>query len=287
MEIFNPAEWARLKKIDIIQAKKTIEAMREHKNIVFAPFLSSPPQTRFKKPIKLSSKNINTLLGNGFTPGTVYLIYGAYATGKTQICFQVCVALYDLYKDLTTPISALFIDTEGTFRPERIEEIAISGYGLKAVSVLAHIRVLKTQSTDAIFTVLKKMDSEGLDKEIKLIIIDSLTKYVRVDLGDKMISNIQIREKLKRILVYLREITKKNNIVTILNSQVTGFIAEKNIFSERPIMEYVLNHYVDEVLYLTKEEEIRWIYLVNSPSHANQKVPFLISPSGIVDYEEK
>jgi DNA repair protein RadA len=283
MEIFNPSEWNRMKKVDINKAKVTIEHIRERRNLKKFPFSKTLSHKQFNKPIELCSKKFNTLIGTGFNPGYLYLIYGAYATGKTQIGFHACVSLYNMYKELLTPISALFIDTEDTFRPERIQEIAKEAYDLSDTKVFSRIRVLKATSTDMIYTMLKKIDAEGLDKEIKLIVIDSLTKHIRLDLGNEEISNTQVRDKLKRILGYLREITKQHNIVTILNSQVTGFVPENSIFAERPIMEYVLNHYVDETIYLNRMGEERLAHLVNSRNHPNQKVPFTISSLGIED----
>ena len=56
---------------------------------------------------------------------------------------------------------------------------------MEDTTVFSRIRVLKATSTDMIFTLLKKIDAEGLDKEIKLIIIDSLTKHIRLDLGNE------------------------------------------------------------------------------------------------------
>ena len=283
MEIFNPSEWERLKNIDGDKAKSEIDRIRERGSVKNYLKVNQIPNKSYNEPITLLSKKFNSIIGGGFNPGTLYLVYGAYATGKTQIGFHTCVSLYNLYKNLKPHISTLFIDTEDTFRPERIQEIASQGYNLGDTTVFSRIRVLKATSTDMIFTLLKKIDAQGLDKEIKLIIIDSLTKHIRLDLGNEEISNTQVRDKLKRILGYLREITKQNNIVTILISQVTGFTAENSIFAARPIMEYVLNHYVDEIIYLNRTDEQRWANLVNSKADRNQKVPFSISTSGITD----
>lgn len=285
MEIFNPKEWALIHKTTIDKANHEVKNTRKKANLCISRFDRQVPQKQFDKPITLSSQKFNSLLGAGLFPGTMYLLYGEYATGKTQICLHACVSLYNMYKDLKTPISTLFIDTEDTFRPERIQEIATEQYKLADTQVFSRIRVVKASSTEGIYTVLKKIDSRGLDDEIKLIIIDSLTKYIRVDLGNDEISNIQVRDKLKSILVYLREITEKYNIVTIINSQVTGFITEKMVFANRPIMEYVLNHYIDEVIYLHKEGDERWAHLVNSQKLCNKNIPFTISSSGIIDYE--
>ncbi len=283
MEIFNPSEWKKQNQTSLKKAIAAVKRIRKRKNLIQFPFPPLRPKIQFNKPIRLLSKKFNSLIGEGFTPGRLYLIYGEYATGKTQIGFHSCVSLYDQYKNLKIPVSTLFIDTEDTFRPERIQEIAYTGYNLNDSTIFSRIRVLKATSTDLIYSMLRKIDAEGLDREIKLIIVDSLTKHIRLDLGNDDISNIQVRDKLKRILGYLQEITIKHNIVTILISQVTGFTATDTVFTERPIMEYVLNHYVDEIIYLSKINDERWAYLVNSNTHPNRKISFTISSSGITD----
>ena len=161
LEIFNPSEWKRLYKTDGKNAKKTVDHIRKRNDITSYPIPSPVPHKQFDRFITLSSAKFNNLLGEGFKPGKLYLIYGAYATGKTQIGFHSCASLYNLYKDLKTPVSALFIDTEDTFRPERVKEIAENSYSLSDDTVLSRIRVLKAGSTEMIFTMLKKIDAKG------------------------------------------------------------------------------------------------------------------------------
>ena len=71
--------------------------------------------------------------------------------------------------------------------------------------------------------------------------------------------------------------------MTILNSQVTGFTPEGSIFPERPIMEYVLNQYVDNIIYLNRINDQRWAHLIHSKILPNRKIGFSITTSGIVD----
>jgi DNA repair protein RadA len=283
MEIFNPTQWAQLNEIDRKQAIKEIKRFRKAADVKLPNILKPSSSNLKNKPIPLLSNNFNALLGEGFCPGKIYLIYGAYATGKTQISFHTCVSLFNVYKDSKIPNFARFIDTENTFRSERIQEIARNGYKFVDDTVLTRIHQRTAGSTDSILLELKKLHQIGLNEETKVIIIDSLTKHIRLDLGNDEISNVQVRDKLKRILGYLHDITRKYGIVTILNSQVTGFTAHDSIFAERPIMEYVLNHYVDETIYLFRTENTRWAYLVNSNSLKSQKIEFTISASGIED----
>ncbi|MGB6672423.1 MAG: ATPase domain-containing protein, partial [Candidatus Nitrosopolaris sp.] len=68
-------------------------------------------------------KAIDNLLGGGIHYGMVTDIYGESGTGKSQLCFTICARSAE-YFETSQQVSVVFIDTGGTFRPERITEIA-------------------------------------------------------------------------------------------------------------------------------------------------------------------
>ena len=70
------------------------------------------------------SKNLDTLLGGGVETGSITEIFGEFRTGKTQICHTLCVTCQLPIKDGGGAGMAMYIDTEGTFRPERLVPIA-------------------------------------------------------------------------------------------------------------------------------------------------------------------
>ena len=64
--------------------------------------------------INTGSRNIDNILDGGFKPGNTYIIYGPNSSGKTQFCHQLCIQAY------IRNIQSIYLDTENTFRPERI-----------------------------------------------------------------------------------------------------------------------------------------------------------------------
>src|ERR671929_41105 len=70
--------------------------------------------------IHTGSTSIDRLLGGGIHTGTVSDIYGQSGAGKSQLCFTLCA---NYAKHSRQEDRILFIDTVGTFRPERVSEI--------------------------------------------------------------------------------------------------------------------------------------------------------------------
>ncbi|MHA1729450.1 MAG: hypothetical protein ACTSWY_12060 [Promethearchaeota archaeon] len=287
IEILTPLEYKQLSNTNIEESRQFLFSKREKNSNIYSSLYKQEKLKKKRnqynnKVIPVLSKNFNNLLGGGFQPGKFYLLYGRYATGKTQFCHNLCVSLINKYKDLKKTVKTLFIDTEDTFRPKRILEIATKGYNLKREIVLKGIDVLKPRSLNMISMLINKIKNEGLKKTIKMILIDSLTNYVRVDLGNKDISNLRIRDSLKKILKNLTEIKNKYNIPIIISSQVTAIPPNTTGFTVRPVMEYILNEFVEESILLSGERK-KFAYLVNSCSLPENNIEFMITECGIVD----
>ena len=115
--------------------------------------------------ISTGSLSLDRLLGGGIRTGLVTDIYGPSGAGKSQLCFSLCVnsAKYLKQKEMI-----LFIDTVGTFRPERVSEIANQERNNEILDKIIFIRAFSTN--DQIKSIKKIYDIKPL-----LIIIDSAT----------------------------------------------------------------------------------------------------------------
>ena len=115
--------------------------------------------------ISTGSLSLDRLLGGGIRTGLVTDIYGPSGTGKSQLCFSLCVnsAKYLKQKEMI-----MFVDTVGTFRPERVSEIANQGRNNEILDKIIFIRAFSTN--DQIKSIKKIYDIKPL-----LIIIDSAT----------------------------------------------------------------------------------------------------------------
>lgn len=74
--------------------------------------------------ITSGSKELDKLLGGGFETGSITEMFGEFRTGKTQICHTLAVTCQLPVEQGGGAGKCLYIDTEGTFRPERLVEIA-------------------------------------------------------------------------------------------------------------------------------------------------------------------
>jgi DNA repair protein RadA len=123
-----------------------------------------------KKRLSTGSKNLDDLLSGGLETGAITQFYGASNTGKTHLCHLLSVAL-------PSPYQAIYIDTEGGFREERIQSIA-TARGLDHTNILSNIKVLqpkdsKQQESD-IKDACSIVKSSSNSKKIKLLIVDSM-----------------------------------------------------------------------------------------------------------------
>ena len=108
--------------------------------------------------IPTGSKALDAALGGGARGGFLTDVYGESGSGKSQLCFTLCVNC------ARAGDRAMFVDTAGTFRPERISEIA----GSNVLDRIAFVRALHTEDQVAALEKARGMD-------LQLLIVDTLT----------------------------------------------------------------------------------------------------------------
>ena len=210
LAVMSPGDLADQAELGEAVATKIIAAAKKMANI--GGFVSGGALLeRRREVLKLSSKvqSIDDLLGGGFETQALVEVYGAFGSGKTQIGHQLAV-------NCTLPMSeggfdgdVFYIDTEDTFRPERITQMA-RGHGLDPDAVLARIHVARAYNSAhqmLLVDEIKRM-SKGLN--VKMIIVDSLTSHFRAEyIGRGMLANRQ--QKLNRHLKDLKQLADVNN----------------------------------------------------------------------------
>jgi RecA/RadA recombinase len=136
-----------------------------------------------KASISTGSKAIDALLGGGIHTGMITDVYGESGSGKSQLCFTLCA---NCAKD--SAASTLFIDTAGTFRPERIMEISGSQSALEKIT---YVRA---------FTTIDQMNAAKKILEVRptLVIVDSLTSLFSTEYSGP--------ERHRALMKYLHEL---------------------------------------------------------------------------------
>ena len=239
---------------------------------------------RRREVLKLSSKveSIDDLLGGGFETQALVEVYGAFGSGKTQIGHQLAV-------NCTLPMSeggfdgdVFYIDTEDTFRPERITQMA-RGHGLDPDQVLSRIHVARAYNSAhqmLLVDEIKRM-SKGLN--VKMIIVDSLTSHFRAEfIGRGMLANRQ--QKLNRHLKDLKQLADINNALVLVTNQVHSKPDAMWGDPTKPIGGHVLAHASTFRLYLRKAKGGRRIArLVDSPNLPDGECVYQVTQEGLRD----
>ena len=156
---------------------------------------------------------IDGLLGGGFRAGTLTELFGRSNSGKTQLAMQAAlVAAREGEK-------SLYIDTEGAFRPERVEEIA-KVRGWETNGLLERIVYVRSDSSSEQMEAVRKMSSRPSTSECRLVIVDTLTRNFSLDLPGR--SNLSSRQGA--LDVHLSEMARDaylNRRAYVLTNRVT------------------------------------------------------------------
>lgn len=90
---------------------------------------------------------MDQLLGGGVETGSITEMFGEFRTGKTQLCHTLAVTCQLPIAKGGGEGMAMYVDTEGTFRPERLIPIA-KRFGLDEQQVLDNVAYARAHNTD-------------------------------------------------------------------------------------------------------------------------------------------
>jgi DNA repair protein RadA len=243
--------------------------------------------------IKTGSKSFDDLLGGGMESQSIVELYGEFGSGKTQVAHQLAVNV-QLPRELGgLSGSAIFIDTENTFRPERVAQM-VKGLPPKPDAnwdpdeFLKHIHVARAfNSNHQILLAESAMDlAEKLretDYPARLLIVDSVTAHFRAEyVGRGTLADRQ--QKLNKHLHELMRFGDLNNALILVTNQV---MAKPDTFfgdPTKPVGGHVLGHTATFRLYLRKSKgEKRIARLVDSPNLPDGEAVFSVTMEGLKD----
>ena len=234
--------------------------------------------------ISTGTRALDKLFTGGLECGATTEIYGEFGCGKTQFCHTMCVRV-QLPKDKGgLDGKAIWVDTEGTFEPKRIREIAKHTL-LDELEVLKNITVAKAYNSAEQYIVLQEVEHllED-DKSIKLIVIDSAIGLFRQDYsGRAMLSERQ--KYLDEFLTLASNIANFHKVAIIWTNQV---MINPGIIYGDPVTAVggtVLSHKSTYRVYFKKSGIFRIAKMIDSPKHAQTEVNFGLSIAGVVDKE--
>ena len=229
--------------------------------------------------LKTGSDAFDNLLGGGFESSAITECFGEFGSGKTQIAHLLCVQCQKQYPNST----AVYIDTENTFRPERIQDFA-KGLGLDSAKVLKNIKVARAYNSDHQMLLSEKV--EDLIKEganVKLVVIDSLTSHFRAEfIGRGTLAERQ--QKLNKHMHTLLKLADKYNLSVYVTNQV---MAKPDQFFGDPtqaIGGHIVAHASTFRIYLRKGKKgSRVAKLIDAPNLPDGECNFYVESSGLKD----
>ncbi|MCW6159957.1 MAG: DNA repair and recombination protein RadA [Candidatus Micrarchaeales archaeon] len=278
----SPHELAEITGISVEAAKKAVLAAQESTTVNYETGEAILEKRKEIGKITTGSKDLDELIGGGVETNAITEAYGKFSSGKSQIAFQLAVNVQLPKKDGGMEGAVLFIDTEGTFRPERIASMATAA-GLDPKKVLENIIVVRAMTTDQQILTAERADKLIQEKNIKLVIVDSMTSLFRAEfLGRGALGERQ--QKLNSHVHRLQTLADKYNIAVYITNQVMDNPGIMFGDPTTPIGGNVLAHAATTRLYLRKsKEEKRIVRLVDSPSQPEGECVIKVTPNGIKD----
>lgn len=238
-----------------------------------------------KDVVKLTtgSSKLDELLGGGIETGSITEIFGEFRTGKTQLCHTLCVTS-QFPTDLGGGCGcALYIDTEGTFRPERIVQIC-DRFGMDANDALDNISFARAYSSDHQMKLLSEATQMMTDARYALVVVDSATALFR----SEYIGRGQLADRQQTLGKFLKQLLQLCDIfgvaVVITNQVVSSPDAMSFGPSVKPIGGNIIAHASTTRLYLRKgSKNQRTCKIYDSPNLPESEETFCITDAGIAD----
>ena len=239
---------------------------------------------RRSRVLKLTTGSValDELFGGGFETQAICEVYGEFGSGKTQIGHQLAVNTLLPVEEGGLGGEVFYIDTEDTFRPERISQMA-RGIGMEPDAALERIHVARAYNSAHQMLLVDEIKRMSRNIEVKLIIVDSLTSHFRSEyLGRAKLAERQ--QKLNKHLKELKQLADINNALVLVTNQVHSKPDAMWGDPTKPIGGHIVGHASTFRLYLRKSKGGRRIgRLVDSPNLPEGEAIFNVLAEGIRD----
>ena len=227
---------------------------------------------------------LDTLFDGGVETQALTEVYGEFGCGKTQFAHTLSVMVQKPKEEGGLDGGVLYIDTENTFRPERIVTIA-KAHGMDPDKVLDRIIVARAYNSAHQTLILEESGPVIEENNVKLLVVDSAVGLFRAEyLGRGTLSVRQ--QKLNHFVHMLVRIAETYDCAALATNQV---MASPDVFfgdPTRPVGGNVVAHTSTYRIYFKKSGKKRIARMVDSPHHPEEEVIFALGEAGVIDPEE-
>jgi DNA repair protein RadA len=228
------------------------------------------------------SKAFDELLGGGLETQAITECFGEFGSGKSQLAHQLAVNVTRGEDEGGLDGDTVWVDTESTFRPERIRQMA-EALELDAEEILKRIHVARAFNSHHQMLLMEKANEMTKDFPIRLVVIDSLTAHFRAEyIGRGVLAERQ--QLLNKHIHELMRFGDVHNAAIYVTNQVA---AKPDAFfgdPTRPIGGHIVGHSATFRVYLRKSKGGKRIArLIDSPNLPEAEAVFSVSEEGIRD----
>jgi len=235
--------------------------------------------------IATGSNALNELLGGGIECGAITELCGEFRTGKTQIAHQACVIVQLPVDQGGLAGKALYVDTEGTFRPERIAQMAIARR-MDVKEALKNVIYARAYNSEHQINVLRQARKLIEAQNVRLVVVDSLISHFRSEYFG--LGSLSPRQQLLNMHIHqILQLVDTYGIAAIVTNQVQ---AKPDIFFGNPTIPAggnIVAHGTTYRIFLRKgKADTRVARMMDAPGLPEGEAAFKITENGISDVEE-
>lgn len=283
LAVLSPLELSQIAGITELKARKLIIQAREALDMGFMTAKSFEKERARVIRLSTGSKEFDEILGGGIESGVIVEVAGMFGTGKSQLAHQLAATL-SLNEHVGKKPYAVFIDTEGTFRLERIRQIA-KAHDLDPEEVLNRIIIARAYNSSHQMMLVEQVDEliSKENKNVKLVIVDSLTAHFRAEYCGRQVLALR-QQKLNQHTHTLMRLATKCNLCVFVTNQV---MMRPDTFYGDPVLPIggnILGHNASfRILLRRGPKGTRVAKLYDSPNLPEKEARFKITDKGIED----
>jgi len=280
-----PLEVVALTGVQIETAKRLIKRARQLMPPEFISAFDYHEITKDMPKCTTGSKAFDRILGGGIRTGAITELIGEFGSGKTQICFTLAVLAQRPVEESGFGGMVVAIDTENTFKPERVAQIArLRGYDPE--EALKNIFIAPAYNTDHLLLLIQRLHKICQKHSIKLVIVDSIIGHFRSEyIGREMLSPRQ--QKLAKCLSTLLRVAIANNVAVVIANQVQSKPAQFFGDPLRAAGGNIMGHAGTYRVRLWKgRANTRLVSVIDASDVPEEKIRIKITQKGVQDADE-
>lgn len=279
----------KIKGLSEVKVEKIKEAANKLIRVGFIPATTQLDIRQKVMALSTGSKQLDSILGGGIMTMSITEVFGEFRCGKTQMAHTLCVTA-QLPKSMGGGEGKVaYIDTEGTFRPKRIRQIA-EKYDLDPDTCLQNVSYARALNSEHQMELVEQLGEELSSSTYVLIIVDSIMANFRVDYCGRGELN-ERQQKLNQHLFKLNRLAEEFNVAIFMTNQVQSDPGASALFAaadgRKPVGGHVLAHASATRILLRKGRgDERVAKLQDSPDMPERECVYVIGENGITDSTE-